>query len=434
MIEQMQILVGILEKSQWDTTDNMLNKQMKHFNKLLAHAYQSVALYKAQYSAVFAKNNNPSLLDCPILTREQVQAAGDNFISTNLPAIHGGQYPDVTSGSTGKAVTIIGTDFTRLFYDALMLREHSWHQRDFSKKLMAIRWAKRDLAYSPSGHHQATWGAPINQYVETGSSVFINVTTATQDQINALLDYQPEYLITYPSQLVALAQHCVAHQISLPFLEEVRTTGETFSDDYKKIIREAWPQVKITDVYSSVEIGIMAQQCPEQGRYHVNTENVLLEIVDENNQPCGLGQSGRVLVTSLMNYATPLIRYEIGDYAEWDAPCECGRVLPVIKKILGRKRNRIQYPNGESGFPYLGDRTEFRKIVTGIQKFQFIQKTIHDIEIKLVVAVPLTQSQENQYKELIQKNFGYPFNITITYHDNIPLGPTGKYEEFISFA
>lgn len=434
MTEQMQMLVSILEKSQWDTTANMLNKQTKHFKALLTHAFQTVAFYQEHYSSIFSSNTNPSLLDCPILTREQVQAAGDTFITNNLPATHGGQYPDVTSGSTGKAITIIGTDFTRLFYDALMLREHAWHQRDFSKKLVAIRWAKRNLAESTMGHYQETWGVPINKYVQTGPSVFINITNPTQDQIKALVFYQPDYLMTYPSQLLALANHCSTHDISLRFLKEVRTTGEMFSEENKKTIKQIWPQVKITDVYSSVEIGIIAQQCPEQGRYHVNTENVLLEIVDESNQPCAPGLSGRVLVTSLMNYATPLIRYEIGDYAEWDTPCECGRVLPVIKKILGRKRNRIKYPNGESGFPYLGDRTEFRKITTGIKNFQFIQKTVHDIELKLVVTIPLTNTQELQYKELIQKNFGYPFNIILTYHDNIPLGPTGKHEEFISIA
>ncbi len=370
----------------------------------------------------------------PVLTRDLIQSAGDDFISQQLPEFHGACYPMETSGSTGKPVRIIATDFTRLFYDALMLREHDWHRRDFTKKLLSIRWARRGFAEPPLGHQQSTWGPPINQYHATGSSIFINVASETHKQIDALLLHSPHYLLSYPSQLAALAEYCLDNNICMPFLEEIRTTGESLRDDYAQSIRLAWPQTRLTDVYSSVEIGNIAQQCPEHNHYHVNQENVLLEIVDEHNQPCETGKPGRVLVTSLMNYATPLIRYELGDYAEWGNPCQCGRNLPVIKKIHGRKRNRLVLPNGESLFPYLGEREDRNKITTAVRKFQFIQHTPHDIEYKIIVSQPLSPEQENQLRQLHQKNLGYPFNITITYVDHLPLNHAGKYEEFVSLV
>ena len=43
----------------------------------------------------------------------------------------------------------------------------------------------------------------------------------------------------------------------------------------------------------------------------------------------------------------PLLRYEIGDYAEVGPTCDCGRTLPVLTRILGRDRNRLVMPNGE---------------------------------------------------------------------------------------
>ena len=152
----------------------------------------------------------------------------------------------------------------------------------------------------------------------TGPSVFINVASDTRSQLEGLLKHAPHFIMSYPSQLAALADACSAMKLELPFLEEVRTTGESFSDSYIKIIKDAWPHVKITDIYSSVEIGNIAQQCYEHRNYHVNAEGVLLEIVDGQGNACAIGQPGRVLVTSLLNYATPLIRYEIGDYAEWE--------------------------------------------------------------------------------------------------------------------
>ena len=423
----MQALLNFLKGSQWLSAEEIFAKQQQHLQRIILHACQTVPLYQTLYAT---SQLDDCLQNLPILSRDIIQNAGDQFVSQNLPEQHGACYPKETSGSTGKKVKILATDFTRLFYDALMLREHDWHQRDFTKSLMAIKWAKSDFAPAPIGHQQASWGAPINQYKTTGPSVFVNVASSTRSQIDALLLHQPHYLFSYPSQLAALAEYCMRHEIQLSSLEELRSTGESFQENYKNIIRKAWPTLKITDTYSTEEIGNIAQQCPEYDNYHVNSEHVYVEIVDENNQECGLHQPGKVLVTSLLNYATPLIRYEIGDYAEWDAACACGRGLPVIKKILGRKRNRIFLPNGESQFPYLGDHST--SIISGIRKFQFIQHTVHDIEIKLVLNTPLTPEQESQYKKLRQQQFGYPFNIILSYPDDIPLGPTGKYEEFIS--
>jgi phenylacetate-coenzyme A ligase PaaK-like adenylate-forming protein len=71
----------------------------------------------------------------------------------------------------------------------------------------------------------------------------------------------------------------------------------------------------------------------------VQSESVLLEIVDDAGRACAPGRAGRVVVTSLHNFATPLIRYELGDLAEFGAPCACGRSLPVISRVLGRSRS-----------------------------------------------------------------------------------------------
>lgn len=431
--QQMQTLFDFLDQSQWLSAQEIAHKQQQHLQRVIQHAFQTVPLYQTLYADISLNDAlQENVLNVPILSRELIQLTGDQFISQHVPEQHGACYPKETSGSTGKVVKFFVTDFTRLFYDALMLREHHWHQRDFTKTLMAIKWAKHGIAPAPLGHQQDTWGSPINQYHVTGRSVFINVASNTCSQIDALLLHHPQYLFSYPSQLAALAEYCITHQIQLSSLEEVRSTGESFQENYKQIIRQAWPTIKITDTYSTEEIGNIAQQCPEYGNYHVNSEHVYMEIVDENNRACDLHQPGKVLVTSLLNYATPFIRYEIGDYAEWDEACACGRGLPVIKKILGRQRNRIFLPNGESQFPYLGDREEGERIISCVRKFQFIQHTVHDIEIKLVLDAPLTLEQESQYKKLRQQQLGYPFNITLTYPDEIPLSPSGKYEEFIS--
>ncbi len=428
MMREMTQLQTILEQAEWKSAAETSQKQQAALSRLLEHALNTVPFYQRFY-----RDNRPEHL--PVLTRDVVFAVGDEINSTELPPAHGCTYRMETSGSTGQNIEILCTDLTRLFYDALMLREHRWRKREFSHGLMAIRWARRDYALAPEGIYQTSWGQPIDQYKETGPGIFINISSANQDQISAILHYQPRYLQTYPSQLAALAAYCLDQNIDIPFLLEARVTGETYTEKHKKLIEQAWPQMTVSDVYSCVEVGAIAQQCPEYDSYHVNVENCLIEIVDENNAACDVGQAGKVLLTTLMNYATPLIRYEIGDYAEWGESCRCGRGSPVIRKIMGRKRNRLILPNGESRFPYLGEREDVPDVIKGkIRKFQIIQQTVHDIEVKFVVSSALTIEHEQFLKDMFRRNFVYPFNIIITYHDDIPLGANGKYEEFISMV
>jgi phenylacetate-CoA ligase len=77
----------------------------------------------------------------------------------------------------------------------------------------------------------------------------------------------------------------------------------------------------------------MALQCPDHPHYHVLAENCLLELLDAAGRPA---RAGRVVVTPLHNFATPLLRYDLGDEAEFGPPCACGRALPVLTRISRR--------------------------------------------------------------------------------------------------
>ncbi|MDX2346464.1 MAG: hypothetical protein QNK11_06320 [Legionella sp.] len=424
----MQALQARLFEAEKNPIEANIKKQKHLLKRLIQHAVDTTVFYQAY-------NKDAVITDLPVLSRAMLQAFYDQIVSNQIPAAHGDTYAMQTSGSTGEVVRILGTGFTRLFYDALMLREHRWHARDLKQKLLAIRWLNLDIAQPPNVQYQTTWGPPIDTYQQTGPSVLMNIASPTALQVEALVQHNPYYLTTYPSQLAALARYCLAHEIKLPNLHEVRTVGEMLTEKQINLVKHAWPSVKITDIYSCIEIGSIAHQCPEYHQYHVNLEHVYLEIVDKHNQPCAIGEPGRVLVTSLMNYATPLIRYELGDYAAWGEPCACGRTLPVLQHILGRKRNRLILPNGESRFPYMGEHEDVYQIAPiRIQKFQFVQHTVDKIEIKVVTPDRATSTQSEAIVAFYQKIFGAHFKIRINYQDEIKAGPTGKFEEFISYV
>ena len=81
--------------------------------------------------------------------------------------------------------------------------------------------------------------------------------------------------------------------------------------------------VEVADAYSTVELGTIAHQCPANENLHVQSESILPEVLGDDGTPCLPGEVGRVVITALHNFATPLIRYELGDYAEVGEACPC---------------------------------------------------------------------------------------------------------------
>ncbi|MED5442247.1 MAG: hypothetical protein VYA77_13125 [Pseudomonadota bacterium] len=183
-------------------------------------------------------------------------------------------------------------------------------------------------------------------------------------------------------------------------------------------------------MYSSQEIGYIALQCPKYDHYHIQQESCMVEILDENNQPCPPGVMGRVVVTTLQNYIMPLIRYEIGDYAVPGEGCDCGITLPVIKHIAGRTRNLLTYPDGRKTWPSYNPMALME--IFPLARFQLEQTAVNDITFRVMTEVEISSDAEQQAIKIIQDAMRHPFNITVEKADDLPRSAGGKYEEFKS--
>ena len=196
-------------------------------------------------------------------------------------------------------------------------------------------------------------GAATDGIVRTGPAYTLSIHSTTDQQAAWLQRCNPEYLLTYPSNVMALMQHSQQHGWRLN--KRARCTfGEIVEPHVRAACQRIW-NVPLVDMYSSQEVGYIALECPDRDAYHVQCENVLVEVVDEAGHACQPGEIGRLLVTTLHNFAMPLIRYDIGDYAEVGEACECGRGLPVLKRIVGRPTQYVDLAQWRS--PLAGSRT-----------------------------------------------------------------------------
>jgi len=421
-----------LERSEWFPPEQLRQEQFRQLQNVIRHAGASVPYYGKLFAEHGIDANAP--LDdaqwskLPLLSRVDIQQAGDTLISTAIPKSHGEMTSLSTSGSTGMPVTIKGTALTQLFWLALTLRDHLWSGMDPAKKFGAVRFMKKGGAEFPGERHKG-WGGAADPVFVTGPSFVLNIMTPVEKQIEWLQQTRPDYLLTYPSNLMALLTHCRHNKVAIPPLQLVETFGEILPPGVRDATKEAWA-VRVVDMYSTNEVGYVALQCPEHEHYHVQSENLLVEVIDEGGRPCAPGQTGRVIVSTLHNFAMPLLRYALGDFATVGKPCPCGRGLPVLTNIVGRVRNMMTLPSGDQIWPTFGA----SKIgdVVPIRQFQLVQKTLTELEFHVVPQRSFTSDDEAKMRALITRELGPGFQIAITYHEAIARGPGGKYEDFRS--
>ncbi len=398
--------------------------QFAQLTQLLHHAKVSVPFYRNRLAGIAADRPLDAIAfaQIPLLRRQDIQENFETMVSRASPPDHGAMQEGSTSGSTGRPIRFMMTPLMEVFWHAFTLREHLWHQRDFSGKLAAIR-----ARVKPGGG--AGWGVSTDSAFRTGPLEMFNTEQSIPAQAQWLMQQNPDYLISVASNVQELARYCGRQGLRPPRLREVRTYGEALHPDARADIRSAWG-VSVVDMYSCREAGYLALQCPGHEHYHVQAEGIYLELLDDHGQPCAPGTLGRVVITLLHNFAMPLIRYDIGDYAEAGEPCDCGRGLPVIRRIVGRVRNMLRLPGGGMRHPRFGE-TQFGSIAP-VRQFQVVQKTLQDIEVALVVARPLTSAEEDTLRALIIKNLAHPFAVSFAYRDDIPRSAGGKYEDFRS--
>jgi len=408
------------EHSQWWSAQELQAQQFRQLARLLDHARRSVPFYKKRLGRTAKKEL--TLKDwqtIPILTRREVQQAGPALASRNIPKDHGPPNPVQSSGSTGQPIKTLETGLSRLFFRALNLRRFLWQKADLSGAAATIRQTRPGTGLPPRGTREGHWAVGF----DTGPAFSLSLDTTTDQQIAWLMRHKPNLLLSYPSILGALAERVLRDDIAMPWLKTVNAFGEVLSAEIKALARQAWG-VAVNDLYSAIEVGVIALQCPEHEHYHVAAESIFVEVLDDAGRPCAPGEVGRVILTPLHNFAYPLIRYEIGDYAEVGPPCPCGRGLPVLTRILGRERNMFVFPGGERRWPAFDKFLD----IDILGQFQVIQKTPRQLDVVLAVSRPLDSADEDRLRQALQADLGHPFKIDFTIVDEVPRAASGKFE------
>ncbi len=292
-----------------------------------------------------------TLATLPVLDKARLREDFVSFKAVRLPKGERFCYETKSSGTTGTPVRVAFGQQAAMSFGLLAQRLHRWARFD-ARLMQAVIRLPRDLKRDkdgtllPDNQVQRSDGwMYVRNFFHTGPQIAIARSNSVEFQLEWLRKEQPGYLMTFPGTLETLV--FAAQGKPAANLKGLRTISATLTEAMRQQIESA-TQLTVQQPYGLNEIGAVASRC-SAGRYHVNAEHCIVEIVDEDNKPCQPGEFGRVLVTALTNVVMPLIRYDTGDSAEAvTGDCPCGRTLPGFGRILGRYRAMRHAPAGTS--------------------------------------------------------------------------------------
>ena len=428
-LKQTMDKLSTLEKTQWWDPLEIQCFQQKRLRAILIHAYNNVPYYHNLFKKANLKPSTITYKDLqkiPILTKEDIRNNLKNLTATNYTGRE--LIPSATGGSTGEPMKFYFNREWEAWNMAAAYREWSWAGYDIGDKITYVWSSSHDIS------RQQELKSKLNNLLQR--TIYLDALNLTEESlknyVKILQTYKPKVINAYASAIYLMAEYLKKNNITNIHPEAILTSCEMLFKNQRAVIEEAFG-CKVFDYYSGRETTFHAGECPEHTGYHMAIENAVVEFI-KDNEHVSPGESGKIIITDLSNYAMPFIRYEIGDLGTpCDEDCPCGRQLPLIKKIQGRIRDIVTTPDGHyiTGAFFSTLFYDNKGNTKGIKQFQFIQKTKNHAILKIVKGDDFSQTELEKIMEKIRSQCG-DMTIEIEITDSIPLTSSGKYRMTIS--
>lgn len=416
---------ALLERSQYWSESEMLEYQTDQLARLLYEARTFTPAYRElphltrdELRVMIARHDFSAL---PILEKSDLRAATDQYRNRSRDAASVGR----TSGTTGSPMR---TERDRESVErtfAFIVQHRGW--LGLTEQSRSVRLSGR-LVVPVERQKPPFWmmNRAENQLLLSTYHLSERYADAIREKLER---FQPEVIDGYPSAIIELGK-LLGPAARFPSLKGIITTAETLDDGMRATLTDLYG-CPVLDYYAASEGVPFVQEC-ERGRYHIRPESGIFEFHDEHGKEVGPGETGELVVTSFCNFRTPLIRYRTGDLATRSTSgltCECGRTLPVVHKIVGRREATALTTDGREIGLFA------HRVLTplsGIKASQIVQLAPDKFTVSVVpergvsmedISISVLDSLENV--------LGYRPNVEFIKVEQVPRGPNGKQTAFI---
>jgi len=390
--------------------------------RLLHRAATQVPFYEEHWRARRAKGDKASwesIENWPVLQKDELRQNARAFVARDcrperMVHLH-------TSGTTGKPVNLWRTLETNHAWYALWEARRNWYG-----VTRFTRWANiGGQLVVPVGATKPpfwVWNLGLQQLY---LSSYHLAPAFMPHYIRALRQYSIEYVFGYSSSLYALASQILRQGERLRMKVAI-TNAEPLFDYQRRVIEQAF-DCPVRETYGMSEIAAAASECPS-GVLHGWPDAGYIEVLNDG-VPAKSSETGDLVATGLLNPDMPLIRYATGDRARRSAAkanCSCGRTLPVMDAIEGRKDEVLFTADGRQ----IGRLDPVFKADLPLHEAQIIQESLTKLVVKYVPAAGFSSAAANDIVANIRQRMGQ-VDVVLEEVSEIPRGANGKFRAVI---
>ena len=411
-----------LTKQQYWPDADILALQNQKLDRLIKHAATTSNWYKRVMADRGIDPSPPftrsDLARFPITTKKDIRENTTDFISSKFdPA----RMPKAkTGGSTGVSLN--------LFFD-----EHCQKLRNGAQI-----FADSFSGWKPGVRIAAVWGNPpkaitLKQKIRAfllDRMIYLDTmnldSQSMGDFVRRWQRFSPDMVFGHSHSIYIFAKYLIENNIRHLRPHGIVATSMMLLDHERAVIEKAF-QCKVSNRYGCEEVGLIAVECEQHQGMHINSSHIILECLDEQDQPVPPGTAGKLVITDLNNFGMPLIRYRVEDVGVLGAQkCCCGRTTPILERLEGRIADFLKKPDGgQVAGVSLVERTLTK--IPGIEQMQLVQETLHQILINRVKGNEYTPATDTALIAEFSHIFGPDVVFTINNVEKIPQETSGKY-------
>jgi phenylacetate-CoA ligase len=411
-----------LERSQWLTRAELGALQFSALQRLLTHAFANCPYYREEWQRLgLAPERFRTIEDFshwPVIGREVILDHRQRM-RAQIPGMR--LIQKSTGGSSGVPLHF------DLDTDSNDRRTAAWHR--------GYDWA----GAGPGTKQVYLWGVPLGQrpwwkrckdelYNRFLRRLVLSSFDLSEERVPLFLRqlnrYRPDVIVAYTNPLYAFAR--ALEQRSLrPFSPKSIVVGAEKLHPFQRELIERVFRAPVFETYGSREVMLIGAECERHEGLHLTAENLLVEVLDDEGRSTPAGEEGNVVLTDLYNYGMPFIRYANGDraVAGWGT-CSCGRGLPLLHKVVGRRLDVLHTPDGRKipgeFFPHL------LKDFAAVKRFQVIQEEADRIQLRAVLRDTWNEVDRAKLDGEVRKVLGPRARFDFIPVVDIPLTPAGK--------
>lgn len=333
-----------LLQSQWKPHPEQKYDQESQLRHLIHFAYDNVPYYHKLFARLqlspFDISNVKDLEKLPILTKEIIKDNWQDFKPANLDTMK--YYEISTGGSTGTPLRYRLFKYDRFLSGAMLYRGWGYAGYELGDKMVILAGASLKVGPKPNLIQKAH---EISRNIRKLSS-FDMSEEEMYSYVKVINSYKPRFIRGYSSSIYFFSKWIADNNLLIHKPLAVFTTAEKLYPHMRVMIKDVF-DCEVYDGYGLNDGGVGAYECSEHSGLHIDMERSVMEVVDEDGHQLNEGM-GRILATSLYNYAMPFIRYDTGDIGHIILEnCNCGRGSKLLKEIVGRSVDILITPEGK---------------------------------------------------------------------------------------